>query len=312
MLTALGDAQIPLLAAVLLGACAAKLGRAVRSRSVSGGLGPTSLFPLRLRRPAAVTLCLVELGLGLGLVLTAGRFGGETAAELVRLGTALLFVVATCALIELRSVRPDIGCGCFGEFSSAPVTGRTLARSAMLALAALASARVRPMTLSGTQARAPQILLFLAAELAVLGAISPEVRDVLVRIGYSAPCELRVLSQEQTLAVLQRSASWRRYSGLITSQQPADMWRELCWRYVAFPGRYAGRDTELVFALYLEHYRPAVLSVMVDAATGAVVPWPAHTRRGSRRWRLAGSRWRLRPRRLIAPATADQARVPWR
>ena len=313
MLTALGDAQLPLLATLLLGACAAKLGRAVRSRSMGAGLGPTALFPLRLRRPAAITLCLVELGLGSGLVLTAGRLGDGAAAELIRLGTALLFIVATCSLIELRSVRPDIGCGCFGEFSSAPVTGRTLARSALLAVAALGSARVGPMTLQATRPIAPQILLFLAAELAVLAVISPEVRDVLVRIGYSAPCELRVLSQEQTLAVLQRSAQWRRYSALVTDQQPSDMWRELCWRYVTFPSRFGGRDTELVFALYLEHYRPAVLSVMVDAATGAVVRWPAQPGwRAGRRWRPAGVAWRLRSRRLVAQAAAEQTRWPGR
>ena len=49
MLTALGQAQIPLLAAMLLGGCAAKFARGIRRRSIDAGLGPTALFPLRLR-----------------------------------------------------------------------------------------------------------------------------------------------------------------------------------------------------------------------------------------------------------------------
>ena len=313
MLTALGDAQLPLLAAMLLGGCAAKLRRTLRDRSMSSAFGPTALFPLRLRRPAAIALCLTEMGLGIGLILTAGRLGGGPAAEFIRLATALLFVVATCALIELRSQRPDVGCGCFGEFSSAPVTGRTLARSGLLALAALGSARVPPMTLPHLRADAPEILLFLAAELAAFCAISPEVREVLVRIGYSAPCELRVLTQEQTLAVLQRSTQFRRHSRLITQQRPSDMWREMCWRYVTYPGKFAGRETELVFALYLGHYRPTVISAMVDVASGAVVPWGAGSAHpAGLRWRLASSPWRLRPRRLTASAAPGEAGRPAR
>lgn len=274
-LTELGDVQIPILASMLLGACAAKLLRVVQGRSVGAGLGPTALFPLRLRRSAAVVLCGVEFAFGVGLILTSGRFLRGQPAELTRLCTGLLFVLATCALIELRSVRPDIGCGCFGDFSSAPITGRTLARSALLAVAALATVRLPPIQLPRTFGQAALLLFLFAAELAVFGAISPEVAGLLVRIGYSAPCELAVLSQEQTLAILRRSAQWRRHNGLIADPQPTDMWRELCWRYVAFPSRSAGADAQLVFALYLHHRRPMVLSALVDTATGAALPWPA-------------------------------------
>ena len=43
--------QLPVLALILLSGCAAKLVRAVRSGSLSTGLGPTELFPLPLRWP---------------------------------------------------------------------------------------------------------------------------------------------------------------------------------------------------------------------------------------------------------------------
>ena len=43
------EVQIPLLAALLLGGCATKLVRALRAGSLDAGLGPTALFPMRLR-----------------------------------------------------------------------------------------------------------------------------------------------------------------------------------------------------------------------------------------------------------------------
>lgn len=279
MLTTLGDVQIPLLVAMLLGGCLAKLVRVIQVRSFDAGLGPTALFPLRLRRPAAVALCAVEFGLGVGLILTSGQLGKDGPAQLVRLGTGLLFLVATCSLIELRSVRPDIGCGCFGEFSASPITGRTLLRSALLAIAALGTIYTPPIHLPQTAGQAGLLLSLLIAELALFGWLSPEVRDLLVKIGYSAPCELRVLSTDQTLSVLQHSAQWRKHSSLITGQHPSDMWRELCWSYITFPSRYAERDAEIVFAVYLQNRRPAVLSALVDAATGAVLPWPVGSAR---------------------------------
>ncbi|MGN6792441.1 MAG: MauE/DoxX family redox-associated membrane protein [Streptosporangiaceae bacterium] len=281
MFTALGQAQIPLLAAVLLGGCAAKFARAIRRRSIDAGLGPTALFPLRLRPIAAATLSAIELAMGVGLLLTAGTMGKDGhSAMLIRIGTCLLFVVATFALIELRSIRPDIGCGCFGEFSSTPITGRTLTRSFLLAAAALGAVYVgpiRPETFNDFHF--VPVLSFFAAELAIIAALSPEVREVLVRIGYSAPCELRMPTPEHTLSALRRSSQWRRHLALLADDEPQDVWRELCWRYMSFPSRYNGRQADLVFGVYLQNRRPVVLSVLVDATTGAVIPWPVSSGR---------------------------------
>jgi len=310
MLSALGDVQIPLLAAMLLGGCAAKLARAIRRWSMDEGLGPTALFPLRLRRPVAMAMCAIELGLGIGLILTSGKLGHGDPARFARLGTGLLFVVATCALIELRNIRPDVGCGCFGEFSTTPVTGRTVARSALLAIAALATIRLQPVQVPHTAGRVGLLLGLFAAELTVIALLSPEVRETLVRIGYSEPCEVRDLPAEQTLAALQRSAQWRKHSSLIDKHRPADIWRELCWRYFAFPSRYAERDAELVFAVYLQQRRPAVHSALVDTVTGAVLPWPAESARPAGvplpRW-LRGAAQPVRPSDLPGwPARSAQ------
>ena len=44
-----------------------------------------------------------------------------------------------------RAARPDVGCGCFGDFSHAPVNWRTLTRSALLSLAAFSSLLIGPI-----------------------------------------------------------------------------------------------------------------------------------------------------------------------
>jgi len=268
------EVQVPLLASLLLGGCAAKLVHVLQARSITARLGPTALFPVHLRRPAAVVMCATEFMLGVGLILTSGSVGRGAPANAVRLGTALLFLVATCALIELRATRPDIGCGCFGDFSTAPVSGRALARSALLAAAALTTVGLRPLQppQPGTAAVLP--LGIFAAELALIAALSPEIGEGLVRLGYSEPCELRLVPAERTLTALRRSSVWRRHAGLITAAEPVDMWRELCWRYVVFPGEASGRQVELVFAVFLRQHRPAIQAGLVDTATGAVMPWP--------------------------------------
>jgi hypothetical protein len=299
-LASLREVQIPLLAAMLLGACGTKLVHVLRAGSVDETFGPTALFPAHLRRPAAVAVCLVEFGLGAGLILTAGRPGRGAPATSIRLASCLFFVVATCALIELRANRPEAGCGCFGDLSSAPVGTRTLARSALLALAGLATINV-PVIKPPTSAEAVQLVAILVVEILVIGALSPEIGEGLIRLGYYEPCEFRHIPSQRTVAVLRRSRPWRRYSWLITADTPADVWRELCWRYVVYESSHDGRPADLVFAIYLQQRRPAVRAALVDSATGQTLPWPSSpTARG-----------RVRPRyAAAAPPAADLAAAP--
>ena len=272
--------QIPLLSALLLSGCAAKVMRIIRVGSMDAGLGPTALFPMRLRRPVAMAMCALELGLGIGLIVTAGQNGRGAPATCVRLGTGLLFLVAACSLLELRAARPDVGCGCFGDFSHAPVNWRTLTRSALLALAALATIGLPPIQQPHSKGAALGLLGLLAAELALIAALSPELGEALVRLGYSEPCELRVMPADRTLTALRRSKQWRRHAGLVTADVPADVWRELCWRYLVFPARYGDREAEIVFAVFLRQRRPQIHTALVDAATGQPLAWvvtPART-----------------------------------
>ncbi|HEY7145331.1 MAG TPA: MauE/DoxX family redox-associated membrane protein [Streptosporangiaceae bacterium] len=284
LLTGVQDVQIPLLSAMLLGGCFAKLVQMLRAASVTAGLGPTALFPLQLRRPVALFVCVAEFCLGIGLIVTAGRLGRGSPASVVRLLTATLFIVATCALIELRNTRPDQGCGCFGELSSSPVSARTLARSALLAVAALSTVPLGPLQPPRPGLVTGTMLGVLAAELVLIAALSPELSEGLVRLGYSEPCELRRIPAERTLAALRKSSQWRKHAAVITADLPVDVWRELCWRYVVFPGRYGDRPAEVVFAVYLKPRRPLIRAAFVDAVTGEPLPWPPAAAGGGAAW----------------------------
>jgi hypothetical protein len=282
VLQVIREVQIPLVAVMLLGASLTKLRRTLRAGYLDSGLGPTALFPMSVRRPVAMFVCVVEFVLGLGLIGTAGSIVAAPSSDpdflapatLFRLGAGLLFLIATSALIELRTVRPDVGCGCFGDFSTAPVSGRTIARSAFLAVAILSTIGLRAISVPHTGRADLELLAIVCAELLLIGSLSPEVGEGLIRLGYSEPCELRAVPSPRTLAALRRSKQWRRYAGLIASDVPTDVWRELCWRYVVYPSSYEERQADLVFAVFLQHRRPVVHAALVDADTGQPLPWP--------------------------------------
>ncbi|HKB31695.1 MAG TPA: MauE/DoxX family redox-associated membrane protein [Streptosporangiaceae bacterium] len=281
MLSAFREMQLPLLAALLVLACAGKAARAARSRSIAAGTGPTTMFPLHLRRPAAIAMCAIELALGLALIATAGRpIAWPAAAMVVRLGVVLLFATATAALVELKAHRPDIGCGCFGDLSSTPISLRTIARSALFTIAAAATLGVPPVRLTadglvpgaahGTLG-ARLLVAALVAEVVLLAALSPELGEALVRLGYREPCERRALPRARTLAALRSSRAWRRYAEFLTSAEPTDVWRELCWRYAVFSGDINDREADIVFAVFTRRWSPPVRAAIVDAVTGEVL-----------------------------------------
>ncbi len=278
MLTAVRELQVPLLAAMLLGGCAAKAWRVLRSRSLAAGIGPTALFPLRLRRPVMAAMCAVEFGLGLGLIATAGTKGAGPPATVVRAGTALFFLVGVGALYEVRQRRPAAGCGCFGELSGTPIGLRTIARSGLLCASAAVTVGLTALRMPTSHAAAEFWLAVLAFELALLAFLSPELGEILVRLGYSEPCELRRFPVGHTMATLHGSSQWRRYARQISAREPVDVWREGCWRFVVYPGLARGRPVEIIFAVHLQARRPAIRAAIVDADSDEVPgPGPSAT-----------------------------------
>jgi hypothetical protein len=274
MLTAIREVQIPLLAIMLLGACMAKVWRVLRPRADHGRTDPARLLPARLRRPVTAVLFAAELGLGLGLLGTAGRLGGQHSplpATIARTGTALFFLVAVGALNEMRQRRPDSGCGCFGELSDTPIGWRAIARAGILCAAAVATLDLPPLRMPASSAEAELCLAVLVFELALVAFLSPELGEVMVRLGYSEPCELRRLPVGRTLGALRASSQWRRYADQITTDIPADIWREGCWRFVVYPGMSGGRPVDIVFAVYLQSRRPPIRAAILDADTDEIL-----------------------------------------
>src|SRR6201992_2145200 len=186
VLSAIREVQIPLLAVMLLSGCGAKALRVLKTRDVTVALGPTALFPLRLRRAIAMAMCATERGLGVALIVTAGPLGTGTTATIVRAGVSVLFLIAVGSLVELRERRPDAGCGCFGDLSVSAVGGRTLTRAA-----ARLPTIGRPLQMPASGRTAALWITILVAELLLLAALSPELSEAMVRLGYSEPCEVR-------------------------------------------------------------------------------------------------------------------------
>ncbi len=277
MLTEIREAQIPLLAALLLGACVAKTWRARRAHSASEGMGLTGLFPLRLQRPITLTVFATELGLGLGLIATAESAGTRLAsasslpATVMRSATVLFFLIAVGTLHETRQRRPSVGCGCFGELSGTPIGWRTITRAGVLCLSAVATIGLPPLRMPSSPAMAELWLAVLAFELSLLAFLSPELGEILVRLGYSEPCELRRLPVGRTLTALHASSQWRRYANQVTAAAPADVWREGCWRFVVYQGLARDRRVDIVFAVYLQSRRPPIRAAVLDADTDEVL-----------------------------------------
>jgi Methylamine utilisation protein MauE len=263
MIITIREMQVPVLALIMLGACAVKLSRVLRARSMLVVLDATALFPARLRRPAMITLCATEMSLGILLLVTAGRVGAAGRADGVRLTVSTFFLVGMCALVELREHRPDLGCGCFGEFSVTPPGVRSIARAGLLASAALAAIHIPPLHPPPPGRAATSDLAIILAELLLLAALSPEVGQALARLGYSEPCELRLIPPERSVTSLRRSRAWRRHAHMLISDSPADMWRELCWWYFAYPARGRGADCDVVFAVEVKPRRPAIRVAVV-------------------------------------------------
>jgi len=274
VLAAARELQIPLLAVMLLGGCAAKAWRVLRSRSMKAAFDPAGLFPLRLHRPIMMAMFATEFVLGLGLIATALKIGTTDPglpATIVRTACVLFFLIAMGALNETRQRRPAAGCGCFGDFSDTPVGWRTIARAGVLCVAAAVTIGVPSLRMPSSSTTAEMWLAVLAFELSLIAFLSPELGEILVRLGYSEPCELRRLPVERTMAALHASSPWRRYARQISGAAPIDVWREGCWRFVVYAGVARGRRVDIVFAVYLQSRRPVIRAAVLDAHTDEVL-----------------------------------------
>ncbi|WP_030177028.1 MauE/DoxX family redox-associated membrane protein [Spirillospora albida] len=272
MVTAFMNAQVLLLAAVLLAASLAKL--TVREAPAPDEVHGVPVPAVRRTREATVALGLAEGALGLALLLTPHPS--------VRLVAAVVFAAATWVVGELRVRRPDAGCGCFGGLSGERVGHRSVVRAALLTGAAIAAlgAPLAGIDVLG-QARFLVGLMF-TAEVALFAALSPELSELVGRhrrrrVRPWVPCERRRAPLTETLATLHASAAWAALEGAVTGAAPLDAWREGCWRFVVYPARLDGTDTEVVFAVSTAERDRTVRAVHVRAGRAAPASLPPST-----------------------------------
>jgi hypothetical protein len=263
--------QAPLLALMLLGGCAGKASQVIRDRSMAPAFSPAGLFPWLLRRPIMIAMGGCELCLGLALIATAGRFGAGLPANATRAAAALFFLVAVGTLYEVRQRRPDIGCGCFGDFSDTPIGLRTIGRACLLCVSAVVAIGTPPLRMANSSGEAAFWVCVLALELLLIAILSPEIAEIGVRLGYSEPCELRRLPVARTMQSLRVSSTWRRYASEVVADTPVDVWREGCWRFVVFQGVVGTRPVDIVFAVYLQTRRPPIRVAVLDEATDEIL-----------------------------------------
>jgi hypothetical protein len=255
--------QVLVLSGVLIAACLSKL--AIRESFAAAdpeGPGGSTAVALRDSRPLTVGLALAEGALGVALLVTAHPS--------VRLAAIMGFASATWVVSELRTHRPEGGCGCFGALSTHRVGARAVVRAALFTGAATATLGFPGTGLDAFREKTILMGIMLLAEVVLIVALSPEIDVLLGRLRTPVPCELRTASLSETHDALRAHHLWREHQDMLTSTTPIDVWRELCWRLLAYPGRLNGEEVEIVFAVSLEERRPVVrTAVLVPEATAA-------------------------------------------
>jgi hypothetical protein len=135
---------------------------------------------------------------------------------------------------------------------------------------------MQPLRMPESAGQAGLLLAAGAAELAALAVVSPEIGEILVRLGHPEPCEVRRIPVARTMAALRASDSWRRWRSNVLTMEPTDIWREGCWRLAVFPGIISGRNCDLVFAVHLASRRAEVRVGVLEIAP--LVPLPRAVR----------------------------------
>ncbi|WP_393916201.1 MauE/DoxX family redox-associated membrane protein [Halostreptopolyspora alba] len=260
MLDAIRDTQLLVVSLVLvLGA----LGKFTSPFS----RGAASLLPVSARRWFTRAHGAAEV-VAAGVLLTLTGPGGDTA----RVATATLFAGGVGVLLVLRRRDPEMGCGCFGGLSTTPIGWRVITRAALFAVAAASTVGLDTSGFGVLGALTPWHGMTIVAEVVLLVALSPESRELAVRLGRRDPCETRVVSVRGTRTRLMLSGVWRANAAFLVNRRPLDVWRRGCWRFLHYSGRRRGRPVDVVFGVPLHGRGSAVRVAITDAETGVSLP----------------------------------------
>jgi hypothetical protein len=146
-----------------------------------------------------------------------------------------------------------------------------MARPGLLCVSAVATLGLPPLRMPSSSAEAELWLAVLAFELALIAFLSPELSEIMVRLGYSEPCELRRMPVWRTMSALHASSQWRRVRGPGLRRVTVGRLARGVLAVRRVPGIRARRPVDIVFAVYLQSRRPAVRAAVLDADTDEVL-----------------------------------------
>lgn len=266
MIDMIAALQPPVLGAVLIWSARVKL----FSRHAPAAAQRTALPRLLGQRralPAYRLLGGVELALGALLLLPPARRPAAAAAALLAVGFLAYLAYA-------RRAAPASSCGCLSARAT-PVSGRSLARAALLVVAASLAVLAPGGWPAALTTRAPAGPVVLLAEAALVVALSPELDATwllpLRRLRARLTHPLRGGSGLPLLATLQQiqlSDAYRRVAPLLRSDV-REHWDDSDWRFVGHAARFQGRPVTAVFAVPLADRDPDTVRVaVVDDSTG--------------------------------------------
>ena len=271
----LASAQGLVVGLVLVAAGLAKLpSGAVKELARSSALTRLAGSPQR-SRTAWRAIALAELAVGLCvLVLPGERWPLIAAAGL--LGFALLYSTGG------QRLRPGSPCGCFGSLSTGVAWWQSVLRTGVLlgcCLAAIAGGE------GWTTVEEPGVWSLVAVELIALVWLSPE-RHALARAAggwtrrwrwtverwrIGEDCANAAGPPARETRWLSKTELWGRVSGYVSTDQASEVWRDGCWEFATFPGRYEGAPATVVFGIPLDPFVPTRTVAVVDENEGSVL-----------------------------------------
>jgi hypothetical protein len=136
-----------------------------------------------------------------------------------------------------------------------------------------------------TAVQAPGVWALVAVEVVALVWLSPERRALAGTLGgwirgSQATVERWRLGENCVNAAgppapetrwLPETDLWGRVSGYLSADEASDVWREGCWEFATFPGRFEGAEATVVFGIPLDPFVRTRTVAVVDEAAGSVL-----------------------------------------
>jgi hypothetical protein len=272
----LASAQGLVIGLVLVVAGLAKLPtRALRELVRSSALTTLAGSANRSRRAWRV-ITVTELGLG-GCVLVLPGQEWPLGAAAALLSAGLVYVAVG------HRARPGSPCGCFGGLSSGPSWWQSLLRTGVL----LGCCLVALVSGGGwtTAGGGPGVWGLVALELTALVVVSPERHGLAGSAGgwirrsqwtierwrIGEDCAKAEGPPSRETRWLPETALWGRVSSYVRADEASEVWREGCWEFATFPGRYDGAQATVVFGIPLDPFVRMRTVAVVDEHEGSVL-----------------------------------------